>query len=63
VTIDNIGHCWIWSPPQSWTQIKTFNERVSHVAAVDWPRLGIYVGLTAATSLFLAFAFARRKLT
>jgi hypothetical protein len=32
-------------------------------ASVDWPRLGVYVGLTTVTGLFLAFAFARRKPT
>ncbi|HEU0173448.1 MAG TPA: hypothetical protein VFV58_04240 [Blastocatellia bacterium] len=58
VNVANIGHCWIWSPPQGWTE-ETYKgyhlATISHVAAVDWPRLGVYVGLTTVVALFGAF--------
>jgi hypothetical protein len=61
IQTENIGHVWIWSPPRGWNEQRTYRERISHVAAVDWPRLGVYVGLTAIISLFLAFAVLRQR--
>jgi hypothetical protein len=65
VKIENIGHCWIWDPPKGWTEQGRrdyFRTTSSHIASVDWPRLGIYVGLTAAVALFGTFVvFSDRK--
>ncbi len=61
IQMEDIGHLWIWNPPRGWNEQRTFSERISHVAVVDWPRLGIYVGLTAIITLFLAFAVFRSK--
>lgn len=62
VSTENIGHCWIWSPPKGWEESLSYSERRSHVAAIDWPRLGVYVGLTALVTMFAAFVvFGDRK--
>jgi len=60
VSLENIGHHWIWSPPQR-EQEETRREIRSHIASVDWPRLGVYVGLIIAVTLFLAFVLFNRK--
>jgi len=51
----NIGHCWIWAPPIGWEEDWDGDERKSHIAVIDRPRLGIYVGVVALVSLFGAF--------
>src|SRR5262245_46392753 len=56
----SIGHCWIWDPPKGWEE-SLGRERKSHVAVVDWPRLGVYVGLVIVTTLFLIFVLFNRK--
>ena len=57
----SIGHCWIWDPPKGWNESVAWNERKSHIAAIDWPGFGIYVGLTLVVSLFFAFVAFGRK--
>jgi hypothetical protein len=57
-----MGHRWIWDAPQGWNEESAVRETKSHVAVVDWPRFGIYVGLAALLALFTAFViFSNRK--
>jgi hypothetical protein len=53
-TTTNAGHHWIWSPPDG-TQNEVNDRRTSRSAVMDWQRLSIYVGLTAAIVYFGAF--------
>lgn len=55
VQTENIGHYWIWEPPKGWEERLGGRERKSRVAIVDWPRLGVYVGVAGAIALFGAF--------
>lgn len=55
VQVENIGHHWIWSSPQGWDVNVSQRERMSRTAQIDWQRLGIYVGLTALVTPFVAF--------
>lgn len=59
--MQNIGHCWIWRPPAGWNDAPYSTVRLSHIALVDWSRLGVYVGLTTAITLFGAFVMFRSK--
>lgn len=59
-TTENAGHRWIWSPPTGITKPSYMvgmsgPALESRVAKMDLSRLGVYVGLTVAFSLFLAF--------
>lgn len=65
VNMASIGHCWIWSPPQGWTEEDYKGSHlasISHGAIIDWPRLGVYVGLTLTVALFGAFVVFNDKL-
>lgn len=59
--MENIGHYWIWRPPAGWDETPYPMVRKSRVAIVDWPRLGVYVGLTATVALFGAFVAFNNK--
>ena len=61
MSIENMGHRWIWDPPQGGTQAGYMSRPVleSRVARIDWQRLSIYTGLMVAFCLFLAFVIFR----
>jgi hypothetical protein len=58
--IDNADHYLIWDPPQGWTG-EAPPKRVVNNIRLDLQRLGIYVSLAAATTLFAAFVVFRKR--
>lgn len=58
---ENIGHCWIWRPPVGWEEAVHPNIRKFRVAVIDWPRLGVYVGLVVLAALGLTGIMKRRR--
>lgn len=65
VTFESMGHQWLWNPPASATrrtQIAGYFSNTpleSRNVRLDWPRLSVYVGLTAGATFVLAL-IARR---
>ena len=60
----NIGHYWIWNPPQGTTgndyQIGA-SVLVSSIVTVDYPRLGVYIGVIALITLAGTFVIFTKK--
>lgn len=58
----NIGHYWIWNPPQGATnQIGAGYVLVSSVATVNYPRQSAYIGLTLLLTIMGALVISTKK--
>ena len=64
MTTENAGHHWIWDTPAGSTKESDDSEyltRTSSNVRLDLTRLGIYVGLATAFTLFAAFVALRKR--